>query len=705
MSAREKLTGLLKEDQPLREKYKRTKLLPENDLLSDRRVLLAVGIGIVALCLFAAQILCRSIANLPAMFHGQPTHSLLVPSLDFIGWYFLAFLIGAGLAIVFAYRIRSSFTAMNVGQKGKARFATFAEIRETYKEIPEKDLAFPGRGGLPVARSGDRLYIDDSINNNLIEAITRGGKGEILVIPTIDILSRAKEQSSMVIFDVKGELARASSAKLIERGYEIFILDLIDPEHTMYWNLLQIVVDYYMTDKSMAEEACRTIASSIFEDKNAKDRFWVNAPIDLFTAVAIAHVEDCLRDGHPEKINMYSVYLFIVTLEAMRDEKSKESALDQFFMSRPATDRARLKYATIKFSEGKTRASILSILASELSIFGYENIAKMTALNTIDLLKIGFGDKPVAVFLRVPQSKKPFYPLVSIFVNQMYFRLTDYASSQNKGKCRRPVKVIGDEAFNFPPLLDADGMLSVCLGYQISFDLYAQSRQQIYKVYGKEAGEIIEDNCSTLVYLISPGEDTRKMVSERLGNYTSENVSRSGGRFSLGKNITESYEERPLMSTKELLEMREGDMIVVPLMKRRNLKGERIIARPVKAAGETAMKYRYEYLTDFDPAADIPYEALPYSKPLTEIDLNELFYLPQESGQRPDTEIPALQQEAPCLHGEKLKFVAKKLNAVGIYLDSLETIPIPELLEQMKEFYQFGTLSDMDYTAMKKLIE
>ena len=159
------------------------------------------------------------------------------------------------------------------------------------------------------------------------------------------------------------------------------------------------------------------------------------------------------------------------------------------------------------------------------------------------------------------------------------------------------------------------------------------------------------------------------------------------------------------MSTKELLEMKEGDMIVVPLMKRRNLKGERIIARPIKAAGGTAMKYRYEYLTDFDPGADIPYEALPYSKPLTEIDLNELFYLPQEAGQRPDTEIPVLQQEESCLHGEKLKFVAKKLNAVGIYLDSLETIPIPELLEQLKEFYQFGTLSDADYTAIKKLIE
>ena len=688
---------------PAEERQTFKKLLPENALLSNPRVLGGIGVGIVALCLFAMQIVCRCLSNLPAMLRGEPTAPLLLPSLDFVGWYLLALLLGVIGAAVFVYRIHTSFKEMNVGQKGKSRFATFEEIKATYKEIPEKDLPFPGRGGLPVARYQDKLYIDDSINNNLIEAITRGGKGEILVIPTIDILSRAEEQSSLVIFDVKGELARANIPKLLERGYGIRLLDLIDPEHTMYWNLLQLVIDYYRTDKSIAEESCRTVGVSLLEDKNAKDRFWVDAPIDLFTAVAIAHVEDCLKDNHPEKINMYSIYLFVVTLESIKDTKTKETELDRFFVSRPITDRARLKYATIKFSEGKTRSSILSILASKLSIFGYENIAKMTSQNTIDLLEIGFGEKPVAVFLRVPQSKKPFYPLASIFVNQMYFRLTDYATTHNKGKCKRPVKVIGDEAFNFPPLLDAESMLAVCLGYGISFDLYAQSRQQIYKVYGKEAGEIIEDNCSTLVYLISPGKDTREMVSERLGKFTNQNVSRSGARLSLNKSVTETYEERPLLTADELLHMKEGDMVVIPLMKRRNLKGERIDAKPILAAEDTAMKYRYEYLDGFNPDADIPYNRLPYSKPLSEINLDNLFYLPENV--RGVKNIPALQTESPCLHGEKLRFVSNKLNASGIYIEALETLPISEVLEQLKEFYHFGTLSDSDYYSIKKLIE
>ncbi len=82
----------------------------------------------------------------------------------------------------------------------------------------------------------------------------------------------------------------------------------------------------------------------------------------------------------------------------------------------------------------------------------------------------------------------------------------DKAAMQNKGKCIRPVKVIADEAFNFPAMENLDVMLSVGLGAKFSMDLYAQSYHQIKKVYGEDAAEIIADNCSTMFYLMSPAE-------------------------------------------------------------------------------------------------------------------------------------------------------------------------------------------------------
>ena len=110
---------------PAEERQAFKKLLPENALLSNPRVLGGIGVGMVVLCLFAMQIACRCLSNLPAMLRGEPTAPLLLPSLDFVGWYLLALLFGVIGAAVFIYRINTSFKEMNVWQKGKSRFATF----------------------------------------------------------------------------------------------------------------------------------------------------------------------------------------------------------------------------------------------------------------------------------------------------------------------------------------------------------------------------------------------------------------------------------------------------------------------------------------------------------------------------------------------------------------------------------------------------
>ena len=83
-----------------------------------------------------------------------------------------------------------------------------------------------------------------------------------------------------------------------------------------------------------------------------------------------------------------------------------------------------------------------------------------------------------------------------------------------------------------------------------------------------------------------------------------------GERLSLGKNITENYEERPLKSAAELKELEEGEQIVIHKLQRRDLNGNKIKALPVFAHGDMALVYRYEYLPDWDPQQDIPYEKL-----------------------------------------------------------------------------------------------
>lgn len=682
----------------------RQQLLSANEIISNKKILKGVCVVISLFTFLLLSIVLQAFTHIPAMLSGSfSLLSLLQYDFQRFGiLYLIFFVVSCCIGLYFYYKIRTNFRDLNVGQKGDARFLTLSEIKQVYKAIPDKFKPFDGRGGLPVCREGHTLYIDDSITNNLIVAITRSGKGELLVIPSIDILSRAKDQSSMIVFDVKGELSRACIPHLLQRGYRVNILDLIDTDYSMYFNLLEIATQYYENgDASSAEEVCRATAFTLFDEPNTRDRYWVNAPIDLFCAVALAHIDDCLKSGERHKINMYSVTVFISTLESIKDPQRKESALDDFFLSRAYNDRARLKYTTIEFSEGKTRASLLSICAAKLSIFTYEKIARITSRNTIDLERIGFDkDQPTAVFLRVPFHKVTFHAIASIFVAQAYFILMDKAA-KNKGKCLRPVKVIADEAFNFPSIEHIDVMLSVGLGAQFSFDLYAQSYRQIKKVYGEDAAEIIADNCSNLFYLMSPAESTREMVSKKLGKYTNKNINRTGSRFSTKKSFTEMYEEKDLLSPNQLERLQEGEMVVIPTMKRRDLEGEKISSLPVFATGRYKMQYRYEYLPEFDTFAEIDYNRLGI-KPES-IDLHTITYIPNFVKDKVLSRQHKSLSLTDILSSDKLQMIQRRMEDSKIDID-YSRYTVNEFKDLLVQLYHSGDLSSTDFKMIGNML-
>ena len=155
----------------------------------------------------------------------------------------LAFAIFLGLRLAYLFHI--SYREQNIGQKGTSEFTSIEEIKAQYKAIPDRNLPFPGYGGVPVARIGNILYIDDSPTNTMHIGITRSGKGEMFVLPEIDIYSRAEEKSSMVILDMKQELITYSYHTLQARGYDVYLYSLEDPNSGVEFNPLKIILDYY----------------------------------------------------------------------------------------------------------------------------------------------------------------------------------------------------------------------------------------------------------------------------------------------------------------------------------------------------------------------------------------------------------------------------------------------------------------------------
>ena len=196
--------------------------------------------------------------------------------------------------VIFIFRVRTAYAAenFNVGQKGDSRWTTLKEIQEQYKEIPEKDEKYPGMPGIIVSRWKDKIYIDDSVVNNLIIGITRSGKGEMFVFPSIDVYSRAEIQPSMIICDPKVELFKSSKKILEERGYEVHLLNLADPVHSMGFNpLTEIVETYKQKDYATAELLAQSFAYSVFNPDESKgdSQFFDSTAAQLLTALIIAH--------------------------------------------------------------------------------------------------------------------------------------------------------------------------------------------------------------------------------------------------------------------------------------------------------------------------------------------------------------------------------------------------------------------------------
>ena len=309
------------------------------------------------------------------------------------------------------------------------------------------------------------------------------------------------------------------------------------------------------------------------------------------------------------QINMFSIINIFSELAIINIDQNN-TALDLYFTTRPPMDRAKLKYLSTKVAGDRTKGSIYSTMSEKLLIFTYENIAKMTCDSSFNLRDLGFGEQPIALFFNTPDYDKSNHFLASVLIRQLYFVLAKAATREMSGKCLRPVKFLLDEFGNLPAIENMQGIITVCLGRNISFDLYVQDYMQLENLYDKTAA-IIQSNCANTFYIMAGDTDTAERFSKMLGNKTVVDIQRSGHRLEFGKTFTETTIEQPLMNPAQLLRLQPGECVIHRRTKKMNSSGEPGELNPIfnskhrnTVAPGTYMKRRYEYLLNTFPNLD-----------------------------------------------------------------------------------------------------
>lgn len=473
----------------------------------------------------------------------------------------------------------------------ESRFLSDREVEMLFQTVNYHKLELTDIKGIPIKAeevNGNMNVTFSPPSHVLCIGTTGSGKTTTFVEPSIQILSTSKTKPSLFISDPKGELYANHSMKLEEEGYEVKVLDLRNPYNSIRWNPLERAYEYFQRahhldkevivdeenatfefdgeiydDQMMLESALQVkkqqLLDTVYEDlndvctaicpiNNKNEPMWESGAKNLVLAICLAMLEDSLNPEcnlTKDKYNFYSV-----TKVATNTEDECANLLAYFKNRSPLSKAVSLSKQVLDASD-KTRGSYLSSTFDKLSMFSDLSLCALTSENEVEFASM--GEKPIALFLQIPDEKETRHTLASLVILQAYKELVDKANKSENLTLPRPVYFLLDEFGNLPKIHKLESMITVGRSRNIWLNLIVQSYAQLSKVYDDKSAEIIKSNCNVQMFIGTTDQKTIEEFSKRLGNFTM--AQRSMGFNSVRAddvNSNTSVKERPLVYPSEL---------------------------------------------------------------------------------------------------------------------------------------------------------
>ena len=482
----------------------------------------------------------------------------------------------------------------------QARFQSEREIAENFQVVDYTDLPNTEVKGIPIQayEENNRLKITFSPpTHTLVIGTTGSGKTTTFVNPTVQILAESKTKPSMLITDPKGELYQFHARKLKRAGYTVKILDLRNPYNSVRWNPMERAYENYQRALHLEEEVRlnekkgtylfdgkeyysprerdtaiqvkrQQLNDIVYEDlndiisvlcpvTNKNEPMWESGAKNFVLAIALAMLEDSANPEFgmtKEKYNFYS----LMKVATNTDDDCAEM-LNYFRGRSPLSKAVSLSKQVLDSSE-KTRGSYLSSTFDKISMFADLSLCALTSENEIEFGEM--GEKPIALFLQIPDEKETRHTLAAMVILQAYKELVYKANTYPTLSLPRPVYFLCDEFGQLPKVLRLEQMITVGRSRNIWLNLVVQSYAQLAKVYDDKSADIIKSNCNTQIFIGTTDYKTIEEFSKRCGNYSI--VQRSVGFNTIKAddvNSNTSVKERPLIYPSELQQLNsKGNM-------------------------------------------------------------------------------------------------------------------------------------------------
>lgn len=172
-------------------------------------------------------------------------------------------------------------------------------------------------------RPGGAYLVDIDPVNTMVLAITRAGKGQTIIEPTIDMWTREKNNNNMVINDPKGELLKKFYVPGTYRGFQVVQFNLINSMNTDIYNPLMMAATAAREgDFTKVAMYVNNIAEVFFPVDGGDDPVWPNAANNAFKRAAYGLIDYYLEEEKE---------LRLIAQRTHMDEKTLETKLDKLW--------------------------------------------------------------------------------------------------------------------------------------------------------------------------------------------------------------------------------------------------------------------------------------------------------------------------------------------------------------------------------------
>jgi type IV secretion system protein VirD4 len=375
-----------------------------------------------------------------------------------------------------------------------SRFASPEETKASLYRIAADDTN-PKKGGIPLFADEQAVYIEGEDVHSMIFGITGAMKSRLVGMPALRMLAMAGE--SFIANDPKGELYQKTFPLLNGRGYKIVVINLREPLRSNTWNPLQIpYMQYRNGQKDKATEFVMDMANCITNEGNKLEPYWENSGAGLLAGLIMLLFE------YADEKEIHFKSLRALRSQAFKVVDGGTPYIRNNFLQ--YVDKSSFLYSLLSGTVDvchETQSCIVSVFdQAMLPFFCQDNLIDM--LSGTDFETGGIGKTKTAVFLITPDENTVYNKLITVFVKQCYTELLRVAEEYPDKKLPVRVNFMMDEFANLPAITDFSSMITASRSRNIRFNLFVQSKNQLFRRYGYDA-DTIQSNCENWVFLYS----------------------------------------------------------------------------------------------------------------------------------------------------------------------------------------------------------